>query len=85
MDAMKDKAGKSRASAVTSQQHKLENNQHKLQAQEALKEILKPQALYLQQSEQVKKKTLLKIENYRFNDRTKKPFPFAYPMGLDTT
>ena len=45
MDAMKDKAGKSRASAVTSQQHKLENNQHKLQAQEALKEILKPQAL----------------------------------------
>ncbi len=67
MDAMKDKAGRSRSAIVTNQQNQLGRNQEKLHTLKEQKEVLKPQTLYLQQSEQVKRRTLLNIQDCRLN------------------
>ncbi|GDY28013.1 ABC transporter ATP-binding protein [Agarivorans sp. Toyoura001] len=62
LDAMKERAGQSLSATATMQQNQRERSQDKLQALQQQKEQLKPQALYLQQSEQTKKRSLLSIK-----------------------
>ncbi|MGF1684586.1 ATP-binding cassette domain-containing protein [Photobacterium minamisatsumaniensis] len=77
MDAMKEKAGQSRAAAVINQMNQLERNQEKLQVLKQQKETLKPQAMYLQQSSCVKKRTLLKVEDCRLKYGSGKALSFS--------
>jgi ATPase subunit of ABC transporter with duplicated ATPase domains len=65
LDAMKDKAGQSQAASATSQRNLIDQNQHKLQSLKEQKDRLKPQTLYLQQSSNSKKNSLLTVENCR--------------------
>ncbi|NRD75267.1 ABC-F family ATP-binding cassette domain-containing protein [Shewanella sp. VB17] len=81
MGSMKDKAGQSLSRLATNQQNQSARNQHKLHALQAMQEILQPQAFHLQTPEQVKKKTLLTIENYRLNKHTKKTLTFSLSYG----
>lgn len=77
MDAMKDKAGRSRSTTVTSQLNQLGRNQDKLNSLKEQQEVLKPQALHLQQSTQVKKRVLLNIEDCWLHYGSGKPFSFT--------
>ncbi|MFA0087679.1 ATP-binding cassette domain-containing protein [Vibrio sp. 10N.261.51.F12] len=62
MDAMKDKAGRTKGAAAITQRNQQARNAEKLQALKAKKEQLKPQAMYLSPSDNGKKRTLLSIE-----------------------
>ncbi|MGR5066454.1 ATP-binding cassette domain-containing protein [Photobacterium sp. DNB22_13_2] len=77
LDAMKDKAGQSRSAAVTNQQNLMDLNQAKLNTLTKQKEILKPQAMYLQQSTQTKKNTLLSVEDCQLGFGSKASISFS--------
>ncbi|PSV47483.1 ATP-binding cassette domain-containing protein [Photobacterium indicum] len=77
MDAMKDKAGRSQSAQVTNQQNQVDRNQDKLHSLGVHKEALKPQALYLQQAAQVKKRKLLDVQNCRLHYGTGRLFSFS--------
>ncbi|MGF1787446.1 ATP-binding cassette domain-containing protein [Photobacterium swingsii] len=77
LDAMKDKAGQSRSAAVTNQQNQQERNLDKLQALKKQREQLKPQALYLQQSTVVKKRSLLNVEKCQLKYGRSNPLSFT--------
>ncbi|MEZ8385438.1 ATP-binding cassette domain-containing protein, partial [Vibrio splendidus] len=81
LDAMKDKAGQSQAASATSQRYLIDQNQHKLQSLKELKERLKPQALYLQQSNSSKKSSLLTVENCRLVYGSGAPISFSLSQG----
>ena len=67
MDAMKGKAEKTRSALLTNQHNQMGRNQEKLQSLMKQKEILKPQAMYLQSSSEVKKRTLVNLEECRLD------------------
>ncbi|MGF1735390.1 ATP-binding cassette domain-containing protein [Photobacterium satsumensis] len=77
LDAMKDKAGRSRSAAVTNQQNLMERNQAKLNTLTQQQEVLKPQAMYLQQSTQAKKNTLLSVEDCQLEFGSKTLISFS--------
>ncbi|PSU33510.1 ATP-binding cassette domain-containing protein [Photobacterium lutimaris] len=77
LDAMKDKAGQSRSAAVTNQQNLMDRNQAQLNILTKQKETLKPQAMYLQQSTQTKKNTLLSVEDCRLDFGSKASISFT--------
>ncbi len=77
LDAMKDKAGQSRSAAVTNQQNQQERNLDKLQVLKKQREQLKPQALYLQQSTAVKKRSLLNVEKCQLKYGSGNPLSFT--------
>ncbi|PSW21767.1 ABC transporter ATP-binding protein [Photobacterium sanctipauli] len=77
MDAMKESAGQSLGAKVTNQDNLMASNQAKLQRLKQQKEILKPQAMYLQQTESSKKKTLLQVENCQLAHSSGKPMSFT--------
>ncbi|MEO9493026.1 MAG: ATP-binding cassette domain-containing protein [Vibrio splendidus] len=81
LDAMKDKAGQSQAASATSQRNLIDQNQHKLQSLKELKVRLKPQALYLQQSNSSKKSSLLTVENCRLVYGSGAPISFSLSQG----
>jgi ATPase subunit of ABC transporter with duplicated ATPase domains len=77
MDAMKDKAGRSQSAQVTNQQNQVDRNQDKLHSLGVHKEALKPQALYLQQAAQVKKRKLLDVQNCQLHYGVGSLFSFS--------
>lgn len=77
LDAMKDKAGRSRSAAVTNQQNLMDRNQAKLNTLTQQQEVLKPQAMYLQQSTQAKKNTLLSVEDCQLEFGSKTLISFS--------
>ncbi|MEZ8882195.1 ATP-binding cassette domain-containing protein [Vibrio sp. 10N.222.54.F6] len=81
MDAMKDKAGRTQAASATSQNNLKEQNQDKLQSLKEQKEQLKPQALYLQQSNSKKKNALLTVEDCRLEYGSGNPIHFSLSQG----
>ncbi|MEZ9196352.1 ATP-binding cassette domain-containing protein, partial [Vibrio sp. 10N.247.311.18] len=81
LDAMKDKAGRTQGASATSQKNLKDQNQHKLQSLKEQKEQLKPQALYLQQSNNSKKSSLLTVENCRLIYGSGAPISFSLSQG----
>ncbi|KNH13937.1 elongation factor 3 [Vibrio lentus] len=81
LDAMKDKAGQSQAALATNQRNLIDQNQHKLQSLKGQKERLKPQTLYLQQSNISKKSSLLTVENCRLVYGSGAPISFSLSQG----
>ncbi|MBW3695837.1 ABC-F family ATP-binding cassette domain-containing protein [Vibrio sp. T187] len=73
MDAMKGKAEKTRSAALTNQNNQLERTQNKLSELEKQKERLKPQAMYLQNSSAVKRRTLVALEDCVLDFGAKRP------------
>jgi len=71
VNAMKDKAGQSQSTLVTSQQNQTRLNQEKLHDLAKHQEILKQQSLYLAQVDSLKNKRLLSIENLQLHYRAK--------------
>lgn len=67
IDAMKGKAEQSRSAAITNQQNQLIRNQNKLSELKKQQEVLKPQAVYLNNAQQVKKRTLVSLDNVRLD------------------
>ncbi|WP_061018279.1 ATP-binding cassette domain-containing protein [Vibrio splendidus] len=81
LDAMKDKAGQSQAASAISQRNLIDQNQHKLQSLKEQKERLKPQALYLQQSNSKKKNALLTVEDCRLDYGSGAAIHFSLSQG----
>ncbi len=81
MDAMKDKAGQRRSSALKNAQNQLSRNQKKLDELKHQKESVKPQAMYLQEMETVKKRTLLNIKECVLGYGSKQPISFQLTHG----
>ncbi|CAH7477254.1 Elongation factor 3 [Vibrio chagasii] len=81
LDAMKDKAGRTQAASATSQNNLKEQNQDKLQSLKEQKEQLKPQALYLQQSNSKKKNALLTVEDCRLEYGSGTAINFSLSQG----
>ncbi|MEZ8022584.1 ATP-binding cassette domain-containing protein [Vibrio sp. 1F255] len=81
LDAMKDKAGRTQGASATSQKNLKDQNQHKLQSLKEQKEQLKPQALYLQQSNNSKKNSLLTVEDCHLSFGSDARINFSMSQG----
>ncbi|MFC1235315.1 ABC-F family ATP-binding cassette domain-containing protein [Vibrio sp. F74] len=63
MDAMKNKAEQSQSAGLRNQRNQIDRNQSKLAVLETQQETVKPQVLYVQQAQELKKRTLLRVTN----------------------
>ncbi|WP_210473523.1 ABC-F family ATP-binding cassette domain-containing protein [Vibrio crassostreae] len=81
LDAMNDKAGRTQGASAISQNNLKEQNQDKLQFLKEQQEQLKPQALYLQQSNSKKKNALLTVEDCRLEYGAGTTIHFSLSQG----
>lgn len=77
MDAMKNKAEQSQSAGLRNQRNQMDRNQSKLAVLEIQQETVKPQALYVQQAQDLKKRTLLRVTNCMLDYGSDKEMTFT--------
>lgn len=67
LDGKKNKAEQSKSSVLNNNKNQLDRNKNKLAELQAKHELFKVQAFYLQQAQEQKKRTLLRVNNCKLN------------------
>ncbi|WED29083.1 ATP-binding cassette domain-containing protein [Vibrio sp. DW001] len=77
LDAIKNKAEQCQSAGLRNQRNQMVRNQNKLADLETQQETVKPQALYVQQAQELKKRTLLRVTNCTLDYGSDKEMTFT--------
>lgn len=77
LDAMKNKAEQSQSAGLRNQRNQIDRNQSKLAVLETQQETVKSQTLYVQQAQELKKRTLLRVINCTLDYGSDKEMTFT--------